>query len=1109
MNLYIGKTLGRYQVVEQIGQGGMATVFKAYQPAMDRHVAVKILPSHLMQDATFMARFTQETRVLAQLEHPHILPVYDYGEQEGVAYLVMRYIEAGTLHDLIAQQGTLSLHEVVRIVSQVGSALGYAHDRGIIHRDIKPSNVLIDPLGNAFLTDFGIAKIVAGASNFTGTGNVIGTPDYMAPEQGLGKALDARCDLYSLGIMLYEMTTGRVPFHADTQLAVMMKHVHDPLPLPRSFCPDIPEMVERVILKSLAKSPDERFQTAPQMVQALECAVKGEDLPMDVDLPAAPAVTRKFETLESSDEQMGTELLSAQPEPVPHAPTESLPASPVAPQTAAGKRSLPWLYIAGGLLGLLGLVLVALLVRDTSPPDGDQGLAHDVTATPTSTPQPEATAIPAPFSAELVLDNQDPASRIEAGSWDACNAGDCGGIPYGDDFLYAEPGCVDCRASYNFRLATGGLYDVWAWWPRGEDRATDTPFTLVYGENETSIAVNQREYGNTWYPLATLSLTAGSEFNVIVGGSDTGYANFDALQLTPATGWRTYVNQNILHAVALQGDVVWVGGLSGVVRWASTRQTYEDFTVMEGLPDNRINALLVDDENRLWAATDLGIAIFDGKTWFALDEGAGLAAAQTNTLFKDANGGIWAGMSYVDPPLAYYDGSEWRAAPDAPLPVDFANPQILVYDEVAGLFVGLGHKGLAHFDGETWRLYTKENGLPDNVITGLQIADENVLYLTFSRGAAWMDVTRGAFTSLPELDGMILHAVYETQDGRLCFGGEGVYVYDPDDDDWTSFTAAEYPELDWPVRAIAEGDGVMWFATEGGGLLRYDGENFETWSIPGALRSNVVRAIRQDDAGVLWFAHRSVGLSRYIPDQGAWQLFDEADGAYNDPGIPGVDSAGQIWVGGYGQLRYYDGSGWRVLNPSALDGVSVYGVTFGPDDVMWVQGTYKTLFRYDPRDESWMTFTPDDHPSIDRIHAIYAAPDGTFWVAGESGLATYDGDRWQTETLDQADTLFKAVSGGSDGSIWAASANNLYHRTADGWKRYDWVASGIRGVQGAADGTVWVWSLGLGNFDPEDESWRIFTPEDGLAPGFISSVLITQDGVVWVGTDQGVSRYVP
>ncbi|MFN2284662.1 MAG: serine/threonine-protein kinase, partial [Anaerolineae bacterium] len=192
MNPYIGKTLGNYRLVDQIGQGGMATVFKAYQPSMDRYVAVKILPSHFTQDATFVARFTQEARVLARLEHPHILPVYDYGEQEGITYLVMRYIEAGTLHDLIAQRGTLSLREIVRLMGQVGHALGYAHDQGVIHRDIKPSNVLIDPQGNAFLTDFGIAKIVAGTANYTGTGAVIGTPAYMAPEQGLGKPLDAR-----------------------------------------------------------------------------------------------------------------------------------------------------------------------------------------------------------------------------------------------------------------------------------------------------------------------------------------------------------------------------------------------------------------------------------------------------------------------------------------------------------------------------------------------------------------------------------------------------------------------------------------------------------------------------------------------------------------------------------------------------------------------------------------------------------------------------------------------------------------------------------------------------------------------------------------------------
>jgi serine/threonine protein kinase len=269
MQQYIGKRIGAYQIVEQIGQGGMATVFKAYQPSMDRYVAIKILPSHFTEDESFVGRFTQEARTLARLEHPHILPVHDYGEQEGITYLVMRYVQAGTLKDLIAREGPMALEEAARILGQVGRALDYAHSQGVVHRDIKPSNVLVDQRGDTFLTDFGIAKLVAETAQFTASGAIIGTPAYMSPEQGMGKPADSRCDIYSLGVVLYELVTGRVPFEAETPLAVLLKHVNDPLPLPRQIKPDLPAAVERVILKAMAKAPEDRFQSAQEMIDAL------------------------------------------------------------------------------------------------------------------------------------------------------------------------------------------------------------------------------------------------------------------------------------------------------------------------------------------------------------------------------------------------------------------------------------------------------------------------------------------------------------------------------------------------------------------------------------------------------------------------------------------------------------------------------------------------------------------------------------------------------------------------------------------------------------------------------------------------------------------------
>jgi len=251
----------------------MATVYKAYQPSMDRYVAIKVLPAVLSRDPAFPKRFRREAKIVAKLEHKHILPVHDYGEQEGLTYLVMRYVEAGTLKDQLAA-AQLDLPAIYRIIAQVGAALDYAHRLGVIHRDVKPSNVLIDSQGDAYLTDFGLARIVESSEQLTKTGVGVGTPAYMAPEQGQGLKIDHRSDVYSLGVMLYEMVTGQVPYQAETPIAIVLKHITAPLPLPRQIVPDLPEEVERVILKALAKNPDDRFQTVREMVEALDLAVR-------------------------------------------------------------------------------------------------------------------------------------------------------------------------------------------------------------------------------------------------------------------------------------------------------------------------------------------------------------------------------------------------------------------------------------------------------------------------------------------------------------------------------------------------------------------------------------------------------------------------------------------------------------------------------------------------------------------------------------------------------------------------------------------------------------------------------------------------------------------
>jgi serine/threonine protein kinase len=271
-NALSGHTLGQYRLMERLGRGGMATVYKAYQPSLDRHVAVKVLPTYLAHDPDFAARFEREARAIAKLNHPNILPVHDYGQKGDLVYIVMRYVPGGTLKEMLDQP--LDLDTTVEIITQVGRALDYAHKQDILHRDVKPSNILMAEGKWALLSDFGLAKMVGASVQITKTGTGMGTPAYMSPEQAQGTGTDARSDIYSLGIVLFEMLTGRVPFEADTPLAVLLKHLTAALPLPRELKPDIPEPVERVIFKALAKAPEDRYQRAGEMVEALERAVE-------------------------------------------------------------------------------------------------------------------------------------------------------------------------------------------------------------------------------------------------------------------------------------------------------------------------------------------------------------------------------------------------------------------------------------------------------------------------------------------------------------------------------------------------------------------------------------------------------------------------------------------------------------------------------------------------------------------------------------------------------------------------------------------------------------------------------------------------------------------
>lgn len=278
MTTLIGQSIGHYQVLEQLGEGGMAVVYKAYDTRLDRYVAVKVITPSREHSERFLKRFEREARALAKLSHPNIVGVIDYGEQNGLPYLVMEYIPAGTLKQKLGSPQ--AWQDAARTLVPIANALAYAHSQAIVHRDVKPSNILLTDSGDPMLTDFGIAKMleVEETLDLTGTGVGVGTPEYMAPEQAQGRGVDARADVYSLGVVFYEMVTGRKPYQADTPMAVVWKLASEPLPRPTSFIPKLPESSERVILKALAKKADDRFQTMKEFSLALETLSQGRKI---------------------------------------------------------------------------------------------------------------------------------------------------------------------------------------------------------------------------------------------------------------------------------------------------------------------------------------------------------------------------------------------------------------------------------------------------------------------------------------------------------------------------------------------------------------------------------------------------------------------------------------------------------------------------------------------------------------------------------------------------------------------------------------------------------------------------------------------------------------
>jgi len=372
---------GRYRLVEQLGRGGMATVFRARDPEFDRDVAIKVLPEELLQDPEFRSRFQREARAIARLEHPAIVPVYDIGEEHGQPFLVMRFMPGGTLGQKLAK-GPLPIAADLAVVRRVSAALDEAHRRGMVHRDIKPGNILFDSYNEAYLSDFGIVKWSQASTTLTGTG-MIGTPAYMSPEQSEGRSdVGPPADIYALGVVLFQMLTGRLPFEADTPIGLALKHIREAVPQLTAIDPTAPAATQEVIERAMAKRPEARYPTAGHLARALEKAVSTSGQAADAGATAAEREERDATS-------------RARPSP-------PLPLSPTLRASRRHVRALPVVVVLT-VVGLAGAALVVAL--------GGKGA---LSASPQPSLTPEASAAASPTARILASSTPAPLPSVTA-----------------------------------------------------------------------------------------------------------------------------------------------------------------------------------------------------------------------------------------------------------------------------------------------------------------------------------------------------------------------------------------------------------------------------------------------------------------------------------------------------------------------------------------------------------------------------------------------------------------------------------------------------------------------------------------------------------------------
>jgi len=997
--------LGPYRIIEQVGQGGMATVYKAYHAAMDRYAAIKVLPRQLAENPEFMGRFQQEARTIANLEHARILPVYDYGESDGTTYLVMRYLDAGTLKDRM-KAGSLPLADVDRLFTQLAEALEYAHKRGVVHRDLKPSNVLVDTQGDLFLTDFGIAKLLeSGGAQFTTTGAMMGTPAYMSPEQAQGEKVDQRTDIYSLGIMLYELVTGRVPFEAETPLAVVLKQINALLPPPSSLKPDIAPGIERLLLKALAKDPEARFATIGEFLAAWKTALSEASTvratapdPLEIKAAAPTVISTPAPAREP-------ETVTAEPRPIsPGAPAET---------TSAPQRKLPLGPILGGV-AVLAVILVGAIVIIPRLRGGDNEPRATATAeqSAAATSGPQATSEPPTAEPAATPLPPSPPADFTWQSWTAANRVRTVFVKGGE--LYAAgPGGITvwntADGTVLRRYTTGdglphpNIFSVWVdddgtLWAATEGglgrlNPGESDWT-VYGPDDgldSQLVTSVVRAGELLIVGSQYSDREGSGLNLFDGQSWQAAPNFPSVHqdlALEAGKLSTFVNV-ILPA---PDGLLWVGTSVGLGRYERDSQTWTRYTTDDGLPDNNIFSLYVDQAGVLLVGTGVGAARFDGQAFQTTEQGPpygvyGITQDQEGRYYFSGGGGIWR----FDPDQANWD----------------------------------------EFSTQTGALTVYE-------LTGAAAGEDGVLYFGSDGAGVWR-YAEGEFTAWYEPASTVvasLGAILPAPDGGELWFIEayGSYIdrFNFAQNAWEPFT--ENPCDCYPMTVDAGGNLWGWRYQEGFVILAPDGNLSQVSADQGLPVEYEVRSVAPLADGTAWLGTYGQGVARYEGGQITEILTAENTGFASDfARTVFLASDGSLWVSTDGSVsrRTPDGTWEHFREGDVFDGDNFdYAADFAEDEQggIWVATRGAWVYRY--ADGKWTQFVggragvalPSPY-----VNAVAVAPDGSLWFATDGGAARFDGNAWTAYKVQDGliNNYIYDVYVEPSGAVWFATSGGV------------------------------------------------------------------------------------